>query len=99
MTKADNGHELYERTIRAWGKAPQILQVVEEMAELTKEIIKNVNRHQDNLGEIIEETADVEIMLKQLKCCYNINDQVDSYKSEKLKAIEKRLNEWEKEHK
>ena len=99
MTKPVNEHELYERTIRVWGKAPQMLQVVEEMAELTKEILKNVNRHKDNLDEIVEEAADVEIMLGQLKCCYNINDQVDSYKSEKLKVIEKRLNEWEKEHK
>lgn len=88
--------KLYERTISVWGKNPQMLQVIEEMSELTKEILKNVNRHKDNIAEIIEETADVEIMLGQLKCCYNINEQVAKYKAEKLKLIEKRVTELEK---
>ena len=45
--------DLYRRAIRVWGKGPQMLQVVEEMAELTKEILKNVNRDKDNLSEQI----------------------------------------------
>ena len=61
----------YERALKTWGKEPQMLQVIEEMSELTKEILKNVNRHKDNINELIEETADVEIMLEQLKYCYN----------------------------
>lgn len=86
----------YERAVKTWGKEPQMLQVIEEMSELTKEILKNVNRKKDNLAELIEETADVEIMLEQLKCCYNIARQVADYKAEKLKKIDKRLDEWEK---
>jgi len=89
---------LYQRALRVWGKEPQMLQVIEEMSELTKEILKNVNRHKDNRAEIIEETADVEIMLAQLKCCYQIADEVENYKIEKLKKIEKRLDEWEQTH-
>ena len=57
----------YERALKTWGKEPQMLQVIEEMSELIKEILKNINRHKDNVDEIIEETADVEIMLEQLK--------------------------------
>ena len=83
---------LYQRALRVWGKEPQMLQVIEEMSELTKEILKNVNRKKDNVAEIIEETADVEIMLSQLKCCYQIADEVENYK------IEKRLDEWEQTH-
>ncbi|MBP5615020.1 MAG: hypothetical protein J6X42_00475 [Alphaproteobacteria bacterium] len=89
---------LYQRALRVWGKEPQMLQVIEEMSELTKEILKNVNRKKDNVAEIIEETADVEIMLSQLKCCYQIADEVENYKIEKLKKIEKRLDEWEETH-
>lgn len=89
---------LYQRALRVWGKEPQMLQVIEEMSELTKEILKNVNRKKDNVAEIIEETADVEIMLSQLKCCYQIADEVENYKIEKLKKIEKRLDEWEQTH-
>lgn len=94
-----NETELYKRTISVWGKEPQMLQVIEEMSELTKEILKNVNRKKDNIAEIIEEAADVEIMLGQLKYCYNIDKQVADYKAEKLKTIAKRLDEWEKKEK
>ncbi len=91
-----NPDELYHRTLRVWGKEPQMLQVIEEMSELTKEILKNVNRKKDNIKELIEETADVEIMLGQLKVCYDIEKQVESYKADKLKTIQQRLDDWEK---
>ena len=89
---------IYERAVVVWGKEPQMLQVIEEMSELTKEILKNVNRKKDNIAELIEETADVEIMLEQLKYCYQISREVDAYKAEKIKVIEKRLDEWEKKN-
>lgn len=87
--------KLYERALKIWGKEPQMLQVIEEMSELTKEILKDVNRHKDNLSAIIEEAADVEIMLGQLKCCYGIAEQIAAYKKQKLEVINQRLNEWE----
>ena len=89
---------VYERALKTWGKNIQMLQVIEEMSELTKEILKNVNRKKDNIAEIIEETADVEIMLEQLKYCYNIHKQVEAYKADKLKIIEQRIKEWIKDH-
>ncbi len=88
----------FERALKAWGKEPQMLQVIEEMSELTKEILKNINRKKDNINELIEETADVEIMLEQLKICYNITDDVAKYKTEKLKKIDQRLDEWERKN-
>ena len=91
-----NETELYKRALKTWGKGPQMMQVVEEMAELTKELMKNINRNKDNIDEIIEEAADVEIMLGQLKCCYNISEQIANYKANKLKVIEKRLDDWDK---
>ncbi len=90
--------DIYHRALKTWGKNPQMLQVIEEMSELIKEILKNVNRGKDNISEIIEETADVEIMLEQLKCCYNIKQEVEDYKKQKLLKIAKRLDEWENEH-
>lgn len=90
--------DIYHRALRVWGKEPQMLQVIEEMSELTKEILKNINRKKDNVAELIEETADVEIMLEQLKCCYNIKNQVEEYKINKLPIIKKRLDEWEQNH-
>ena len=90
--------DVYHRALKTWGKNPQMLQVIEEMSELIKEILKNVNRGKDNISDIIEETADVEIMLEQLKCCYNITQEVEDYKKQKLLKIAKRLDEWENEH-
>lgn len=72
-----------KRALHTWGEQAQMMMVVEEMSELMKEILKNVNRGKDNLAEIIEETADVEIMLEQLKENYQIADKVEAYKSEK----------------
>ena len=90
--------ELYKRALKDWGKEPQMMQVIEEMAELTKEILKNINRKKDNIAELVEETADVEIMLGQLKCCYDIEKQVADYKIGKMQKIAKRLDDWEKEN-
>lgn len=64
--------ELIQKIAKRYGKEKQVLQAVEEMAELQKELIKNVNRNKDNKKEIILEIADVEIMLMQLVDIYNI---------------------------
>lgn len=85
-----------KRALQTWGGQAQMLMVVEEMSELTREILKNVNRGKDNVAAIVEETADVEIMLEQLKENYGIAERVTVYKAEKLKQIERRLNELDK---
>ena len=87
-----------KRALATWGEEAQMLMVVEEMSELMKEILKNINRKKNNIAEIIEETADVEIMLEQLKENYQIAEKVATYKADKIKMIEGRLNEWDKTH-
>ena len=85
-----------KRALETWGEQPQMLMVVEEMSELMKEILKNINRKKNNIDEIIEETADVEIMLEQLKENYQIVEKVEAYKKDKIKIIEQRLDNWDK---
>ncbi|MBE6444229.1 MAG: hypothetical protein E7020_06175 [Alphaproteobacteria bacterium] len=85
-----------KRALKTWGEQAQMMMVVEEMSELMKEILKNICRHKDNIDQIIEETADVEIMLAQLKENYQIFDRVETYKTEKIKLIAKRLDDWDK---
>ena len=41
--------DTYERALKTWGKEAQMLQVIEEMSELTKEILKNINRGKNNV--------------------------------------------------
>ena len=43
------------------------------MSELTKELIKNINRNKDNKKEIILEISDVIIMLMQIMIIYDID--------------------------
>ena len=85
-----------KRALETWGEQAQMLMVVEEMSELMKEVLKNINRKKNNIAEIIEETADVEIMLEQLKENYKIAEKVEAYKKDKIKLIEQRLNDWDK---
>lgn len=85
-----------QRALDTWGEEAQMLMVIEEMSELTKEILKNINRKKNNVDAIIEETADVEIMLEQLKANYDIAEKVEEYKQNKLKLIEQRLNGYDK---
>lgn len=89
---------ILKRALETWGEQAQMLMVVEEMSELMKEVLKNINRKKDNIAEIIEETADVEIMLEQLKENYHIAEKVETYKNNKIKMIELRLNDWDKTH-
>lgn len=67
-----------------FGLKAQALTLLEEMSELQKEILKNINRKKDNIKEIIEETADLEIMLYQIKELYNIHKETEQEFHEKL---------------
>ena len=65
--------------------------VVEEMSELTKEICKK-KRGKDNRVEIIEEIADVYIMLEQLKIICNISQkEIQNIAEVKVKRLNERL--------
>lgn len=89
MTKVPN--DLMEKAVRVWGPRAQTLMVLEEMAELQKEILKNINRDKDNIVELIDEIADVEIMLEQLKYIYQIEEAVAQHIPTKLAKVAKRL--------
>lgn len=80
--------------INHYGSKKQILQAIEEMSELTKELIKNINRNKTNENEIILEMADVMIMLKQLIEIYKIDkDKLLGAMEYKLLRQEKRIKE------
>jgi hypothetical protein len=58
--------QIYKQAVKKWGHALQITQSIQEMAELTKELTKIFQR-KTNFDNIIEEIADTQIMLEQLK--------------------------------
>ena len=85
--------EILKKAIATWGKNAQLLMVLEEMSELQKEILKHVNRGKDNIDEIIDETADVEIMLEQLKFIFDIHQAVKDRIPVKLEKVKARLKD------
>ena len=79
--------ELCQNTVDSWGRDSQLMMLLEEMCELQKEVLKNMNRKQDNVKAIAEETADVLIMLERLIHIYDIADQVDAQAAFKVNRV------------
>lgn len=89
-----NETHILQKAIDRWGEDAQTKMVLEEMSELQKEICKRW-RGKDNRDAIAEETADVEIMLDQLKMMLDIQEEVRAYRREKLVRLRERLGENE----
>lgn len=80
-----------KKAICKYGKQAQLDVAVEEMAELTKEIIKS-KRGASNYHQIVEELADVYIMMTQIKLIYGIYDEeLINAMDLKIALLEKRL--------
>jgi len=87
-----NPKEIYEKALKQWGKPMQVVMAIEEMSELTKELTKNL-RGKENIIQVCEEIADVEIMLEQLKVIFDTvqwkdGKTVELAKETKLKRLE-----------
>lgn len=81
----------FERAIDTYGIRNQEDVAIEEMSELTKAIIKNRRYNtEETKANIVEEMADVLIMLFQLVKVYGVPSQVYEAKMNRLKQ---RLNE------
>ena len=94
--------ELYNKAIQKWGERSQVKMAIEECAELIKALAKyDRNNNGSTIDEILEEMADVEIMIEQLKIIFNYkysNDTVDKFKEikrQKLERLEKLVMEEE----
>lgn len=91
MIECDN--KLLLQAIQRFGRDKQVLVAVEEMAELQKELLKNINRNSENLRQVEEELADVFIMLQQIIMIYGFNDEdvnkIIKEKQERLKGYMK----------
>lgn len=83
--------EIIEKAIEKYGNVNQCIVAIEEMSELQKEITKTL-RGENVRDNLIEEIADVEIMIMQLVRIFNISiKEVNKQRKAKLKRLEKRL--------
>lgn len=89
-----NKVETLKFIIQAYGENEQHVVAMEECAELIKAISKYLRTEDiDDIENLIEEIADVEIMLEQLKFIHNIDGSVKVIKDKKLKRTYDRIRE------
>lgn len=86
--------ETIRRAIRTYGQDAQKVVAIEEMAELQKEIFKDL-QHSSSYDHIAEEIADVEIMLEQLKIMYECQTDVQQWIYRKLHRLKERMDREE----
>lgn len=97
MTNIES-EQLYLKALDKWGVGFQCQMAIEEMAELTKALCKrsrtkNESEVLKNFEEIIEEIADVEIMIEQLKLYFDPSKMlVNGQRIKKLEKLSKLLN-------
>jgi hypothetical protein len=71
--------EVFRRAISDYGKVPQKIKAIEELAELINAISIG------NPSMIAEEMADVSIMMSQLELIYNNSTEVEGYKKDRMR--------------
>ncbi len=81
------------KVINKFGKEAQCRQVMEECAELIQAVNKNL-RSAGAKENLIEEMADVGIMLDQLRIMFEIKDtEINKIRCEKMKQIKRMVGE------
>lgn len=89
---------IMRQAIETYGAQAQCDVAIEEMAELTKAIMKirrvadDYEKTQPALDNLLEEIADVDIMIDQLKIMWGPRE-VEEYRRQKLKRLERRLKD------
>jgi NTP pyrophosphatase (non-canonical NTP hydrolase) len=81
---------IYQKTISRWGDDAQYDQMVEECAELIT-ALKHFRRGKVNQQVVIDELADVTLMLGQLTWMFG-TDQVEEAIQQKLQKLDQLLN-------
>lgn len=91
----DERKKAYTNAYIHYGESAQILVAIEELSELQKELCKFFRHRNDNtdinIDGIIDETADVQIMLEQIQMIFGIEDCVQKRMEYKINRLNERL--------
>lgn len=90
-----NKEELYKKAYQKWGFTAQLGMLFEELGELIVALNKSTRKLNGNpVEKVIDEIADVEIMLEQY--CYMAmieREHIDKRKEEKLQRLQVMIDE------
>ena len=95
--KKEKREELYKKAIEKWGAVSQIEMLNEESTELALAVRKFIRHWKSDdveyINNLIEEMADVEIMMEQVCYIYpHFKGKIEEVKEFKLQRLEKRIN-------
>ena len=95
--------EVLKAAIAIYGQTAQVDMAIEEMSELTKALCKErrtqliPGKHAEAHANVIEEIADVAIMLKQLLIMFDKDGEIQKEVDYKIDRLEQRLQKAHKE--
>ena len=78
--------ETLTRALDKWGADAQILMFIEESAEATEAILYN-RRGKVHVDNVIEELADLQIMLHQMRALYDYDGKFLGIYNQKLQRL------------
>ncbi len=87
-------NEAYKIIVNNMGVETQLLQTMEEAAELIAAISHHIRKRENSIDNLFEEIAHVEIMLEQLRLIFkneNIDNIIQKIKTDKLTSFIKRF--------
>ena len=84
---------LATQALEHWGNEPQVRQTMEECAELIVALNKALRDPEDPCKNVLEELADVTIMVEQMKQLYDENLEFDDILKEKTNKLRNYLKE------
>lgn len=91
MPKKDRESKLLY-LIDHYGTLNQKLIAIEEMAELQKAIVKDIRQNsKENTDAVVEEIADVQVMLEQLKMIFSCRNKISKIMDAKIDRQIKRI--------
>ena len=82
-------NEIYIKALETWGKEAQTDKAIEEMAELTNELVK-YKQGRSSIESIVDEITDVEITVSQMKWLFGY-EQCETHKIIKLEKLKRRI--------
>ena len=96
--KPENTRTIH-RVISVFGAQNQKMQALEELMELQSAWFENVHRETDNRTNIVEEVADVEIMLAQIKEIFDIKPkEIEDIQDYKLRRLDHTIEKYLAKH-
>ena len=91
--KKEHSDQIILKAIQVFGVKSQFEKADEECIELSLAIKRFLSKRPNAMDNLIEEIADAEIMIDQLKIMIEKNAEIELMKEFKLLRLEKKLNE------